>query len=280
MTQTGIELRQGGVLTLESAYDLGLLEKSDLNNRAIIISHDCDLQSSQEGHIEVILASMIKKADPSFCHAKHVRRLHLTYNKETELSVVFELDHDQEKKIHISREKFIQIASLDCSFNFSTEDKRILKQWLAARYGRPAFPDAFENRLRKNKRFEQKLADKLKPCEVYLVGIFFGLGEERSIELLDDTPYYLSVFLVYEGDKGPFAREAAEECALNIQELFYQIFDSPHNAKEIVLEDCFAVADTDFSLKDIRKTDQWRVHHLSLRETPHSNFLPIGETPS
>lgn len=26
--------------------------------------------------------------------------------------------------------------------------KRALKQWLAARYGRPAFPNAFEERLR------------------------------------------------------------------------------------------------------------------------------------
>ena len=68
-------------------------------------------------------------------------------------------------------------------------------------------------------------------------------------------------------------------CAANTQKLFYETFGSPSHATELILESCEAVADTLFSLADIRKVDQWRLEYISLRKNPQGDFLPVGETP-
>ncbi len=70
-----------------------------------------------------------------------------------------------------------------------------------------------------------------------------------------------------------------KNCAVNIQKLFHETFGTPSHATELILESCEAVADTLFSLADIRKVDQWRLEYISLRENPHGDFFPVGETP-
>lgn len=116
----------------------------------------------------------------------------------------------------------------------------------------------------------------MKPLNAYLIGLFFDLGEERFTELDLGNPYFLQIFIVYENVHGLIARQIAEDCALEIKELFARFFGTPDTATELVLENCFAVADINFSLADIRKSDQWRLDYISLRETPAAPYLSIG----
>ena len=179
----------------------------------------------------------------------------------------------------ISKKAFVQTAIRNPNLILSCEEKRILKQWLSARYGRPAFPNAFEARLKKYKNLEKKLSRILAPANSQLVGIFFDLGKERTMDLPLEQPYFLRISIVYDSIGGPAARKVAEECVANTQKLFYETFGSPSHATELILESCEAVADTHFSLADIRKVDQWRLEYVSLRENPHGDFLPVDETP-
>lgn len=150
----------------------------------------------------------------------------------------------------------------------TAEAKRVLKQWLAARYGRPAFPDAFEERLRKAVRgrtVERCLARILAPDARYIVGLFFDLGEQRSQEIAEGEPYALSLSIVYDAREGGHgARPAAERVASALRALFEEAYGTPDTATEIALDTCEALADTHMTLADLRRVDQWRLEHLSL----------------
>ncbi len=214
MISRDTEWRQGSAITQESFSTLCPAEKGQ-NTHAIVITHDCDLPNAKEELVEVILGSRITKADSNFTHARHPRRLHITYQiKNSSQFAVIELTHA--KRLCISKKEFFQIAVPNLNLILPPEEKRVLRQWLSARYGRPAFPNAFEARLKKDKNLEKKLSSILSPANSQLVGIFFDLGEERTIDLPPEQPYFLRISIVYDSIGGPAARKVAEECAANI----------------------------------------------------------------
>ncbi len=278
------EWRQGHLLTRESATALCLVAIGDRGRRVIVVTHDCDLAhgGDQEQFVEVIVGALVRNPDGNLSYAKNPRRLHLKFTGSGGASVILELRHVERTKIH--REKFDQYAVRDGSVTLSGEDKRTLKQWLAARYGRPAFPNAFETRLRKcanRLTVEQRIAKILEPEAEYLVGLFFDLAEQRREDLGDGRPYTLSISVVYDAiEGGPEARKAAERVATNLRRLFNAAFGTPDVATEIALDACEAVADTNITLADLRRIDQWRLEHISLRDESHGDFLPAGGTPA
>jgi hypothetical protein len=141
------EWRQGSVLTQSDAAMLGIHDADAHDLRVVVISHDCDLANDKEEQAELIVARLVDKVDGLAARARNVRRLHLTYATPQGNSICVELTHTARKLI--SRELFANAHQPDDGLKLSIDEKRALKQWLAARYGRPAFPDAFENRLRK-----------------------------------------------------------------------------------------------------------------------------------
>jgi hypothetical protein len=225
--------------------------------------------------VEVMLGSIIPKSDPSFAKARNIRRLHLNYNK-SQSSELISIELTQSERQFISKAQFTEVALLENKLILPHEEKRVLKLWLAARHGRPAFPNAFIHRLKKDK-CDRKLDDILKSVSIHLIGVFIDFGEERSIELPQDMPYCLRISIVYDGIGGPVAREAAEECSTKITALFHKTYGTPTNATELLLESCKAVADINFSIADLRKVDQWHTDYISLRETPPEALLAVGE---
>ncbi|MFW8194472.1 hypothetical protein ACOIDX_29300, partial [Klebsiella pneumoniae] len=79
-------------------------------------------------------------------------------------------------------------------------------------YGRPAFPNSFEERLRaydedKKVIFEKEVAEIIATKAEHLIGVFFDLGEERFDDLEEGIPYELSINVVYDATEGgPDAR--------------------------------------------------------------------------
>lgn len=113
------------------------------------------------------------------------------------------------------------------------------------------------------------------------MGLFFDLGEERAVELPDGEPYFLSISVAYDMEKGgQAAREAADKAATALAALFKAAYGTPDTAVEIALERCNAVADTEITLADLRRVDQWRLEYVSLREDPAGDFLAAGELPA
>lgn len=269
--------RQGDLLTREGAAALGLVAAVDEERRVIVITHDCDLRHDSELCVEVIVADMVVKEDPQLSYAKNPRRLHLAYEGINAAPLILELRHGDRRSV--PKGDFAKRAVKDHSLALPIDAKRVLKQWLAARYGRPAFPNEFEERLRKGK-VERKIAKILELDAKYLVGLFFDLGEQRGTEAVEGEPYALSVSVVYDANEGGAdARGAAERVAMQLRELFENTYGKPDVATEIALDACEAVADTYLTLADLRRVDQWRLEYISLRDGEQGDFLPVGEIP-
>lgn len=277
--------RQGDLLTCEAAAELGLIDATEERRYVIVITHDCDLHHVGESFIEVIVADLVIKEpgpDPQLSYARNPRRLHLAYEDADGVPLVLELRHIDRR--NVSKADFAAGAVKDNSVTLPGDAKRVLKQWLAARYGRPAFPDEFEKRLRKRsgkRSVEQRIARILETDAKYLVGLFFDLGEQRGAEVVEGEPYALSVSVVYDAIEGSSdARGSAERVAAQLRELFEQVYGKPDAAMEIALDTCEAVADTRLTLADLRRVDQWRLEYISLRDDDQGDFLPVGEMPA
>ena len=272
--------RQGFVLTLADALNLSLGTLMDPTKRAVVISHDCDLPKEAEEFVEVIVGTVVDSPDPMLIAARNPRRLHLRFKSAEGKDICLELRQADKRKV--ARSDFSRLEIGDPGFILSDDEKRALKQWLAARYGRPAFPNSFESRLRKScgkKSVEQHIAKCLEPDSLYFVGVFFNLNEARFLELPDGEPYSLSITLAYDAvEGGPRARKAAEAAVVNLSKLFLDAYGPSETANEIALEQCEAVADTVMTLADIRRVDHWRLEYISLRTEPIENFLATGET--
>lgn len=273
--------RQGDLLSPASAQALGLIDAADNGHWVVIITHDCDLPHDGEVVVEVIVAEQVPKPDPQFSHAKNPRRLHLSYEHTDAETLILELRHSGRREV--PKSDFADRAAKEADLMLSVEEKRALKQWLAARYGRPAFPNAFENRLRKRaggRTVEQRIGRILAPEAKHLVGLFFDLGDQRGEEIVEDEPYALSVSVIYDAvEGGGQARQSAERVAAQLRELFENAFGTPDTATEIALDACEAVADTYMTLADLRRVDQWRLEYISLRDDEQGEFLPVGEMP-
>ncbi len=276
--------RQGDLLTRETAAKLKALNSTvGEERRVVVITHDCDLPHDGETSVEVIVADVVSAPNPQFSYAKNPRKLHLGYEIAGGQSVVVELRHAERRVV--PRDEFEEHAARDDHASLPVDGKRALKQWLAARYGRPAFPNAFEDRLRKavsNKNsVERQIGKIIEPEARHLIGLFFDLGEQRSAEVSVGTPYALSISVVYDAIQGSAqARRSAENVASRLSELFEQAYGKPDVASEIALDACEAVADTAITLADLRRVDQWRLEYISLGDDDHGDFLPVGGTPA
>lgn len=271
--------RQGTVLSsghaLHSANSLGD------EKRLVVITHDCDLAG---GHprVEAIVARFVVEPDGNLTRARHPRTLHVEFERTGGVGQWMELAH--EHCVVISCAYVSDDAAIDDSFSLAAENKRILRRWLASRYGRPAFPSAFEDRLKSppmgGKSVGGRLDKIIKNVQDHLVGVFFDLGEDRDEELDAESPYGLVITLVYDTTKNaPEARESSRAAAERVKALFQRSFGEGGNAAGIDLESCDVVPDSEFSVLDLRRNDHWRVEYMSMGSDSSGNdILDVDET--
>ncbi|MDR2093863.1 MAG: hypothetical protein LBP58_11235 [Azoarcus sp.] len=87
--------------------------------------------------------------------------------------------------------------------------------------------------------------------------------------------------MVYDATEGGTqGRLSAERVASQLRELFDKTYDEPNVATEIALDACEAVADTHFTLSDLRRVDRWRFEYISLHGDDNGDFVPVGEAPA
>lgn len=273
--------RQGHVLKHEDAVSLQILQPHETNQKVVVITHDCDLQSNSDKNIELMFGPL-KKGSNRMKRAKHPRILDLCFESpQNPKENAIELRH--ERKIILPKDSF-NCQENDPVFTISTEEKQSLKQWLAAKYGRPAFPNSFEERLRafndgKHFIFEKEIAEIIGKNAEHLIGVFFDLGEERFNDLSEGIPYELTINVVYDATEGSSnARNATEKTCDKLRELFYSYYGDPKLGRSelIELNQCLAIADTHFPLYSLRRMDQWRVEYISLEDETYGDFISAG----
>ncbi|OFV96488.1 MAG: hypothetical protein A3F68_09810, partial [Acidobacteria bacterium RIFCSPLOWO2_12_FULL_54_10] len=194
--------RQGNVLTDEAAETLGLRHSENADNTfVVVVSHDCDLTAvaDKEPESEIIVGRRIDKLGGD-SYGKTARRLHIEYQTEVG-PVVLELRATGKQSI--SKPKLFATGPRQDMW-LDGQGIGILQRWLAARYHRAAFPEAFENRLRAanipgKRPFLKKIEDILADGGDHIRALLFDLDEGKNIEReTPDDLYQLGINVLYD----------------------------------------------------------------------------------
>jgi hypothetical protein len=264
--------RQGHLLTDEAATTLNL-KGSQPQAVVVVISHDCDLAAtpSKEPNVEVIRGRQIETPDGNFAHAKNARALHLPF-----------ICGNQKQWIELLATDKLAIGKADLAAFAPRPDLRldqaghsILQRWLAGRYRRAAFPDAFENRLKQN-GLQEKLIGILKPLGEHIVAVFFDVDNGQEAVRTDPSDTYaLRIYIAYATDPDPGrAQAAAEEVRDKIETAFRQrLFEPTQQWTDIELCECITISEESLTYRQSTLFKQWHLEYISLREDPPGLML-------
>lgn len=262
--------RQGHVLTAETVAALQLFPGEEpAHHLVVIVSHDCDLAQdpSSEPVVEVIVGHRVNSLDGNFTHGKNPRRLHLAA-VDSGAKICIELMATARRPIP-KQDLAGHLPSATVLLDPGA--RNVLQHWLAARYRRSAFPDAFDSYL-VEMGVGRRMAKILEPLGNHIVAVFFDVddGVDREHDNADD-PFTLSIDLLYSTETNPAAAEAAARTAADaIAAAFRErCFDMATNKwRGIELVACTPVSDEALTYAMSLKLKRWNADHISLRAEP------------
>jgi hypothetical protein len=266
--------RQGDVLTHQAASELDLLPP-ELDDQCfvVVVSHDCDLTAvvEKEPDAEIIVGKRIDRLGAD-SFGKTARRLHIEYQSE-DGPIALELMATSKRAIP---KPALFATNPRQDIRLDGRGTGILQRWLASRYHRAAFPEAFEDRLRAvvlpGKR------DFLKRIEIILAtggdhirALLFDLDEGKVIERKGaEDVYQLGIIVLYDSTMDePTAAGAAAKAAEDLEELFATAFDLGDGGwKNLCLLYCDPMSDSAITVAQRETLKQWRLEHMSLQVDP------------
>jgi hypothetical protein len=272
---------QGDVLADEAAKLLGLQHPDKPDATFVVtISHDCDLTAAvdKEPLSEIIVGRRIDKmGGDSF--GKTARRLHIEY--QTKSGPVF-LELMAPSKQVVNKSELLTTTPRKDMW-LDGYGLRILQRWLAARYSRAAFPEAFEDRLRAAvipgkrdflKKIEHILSDGGDHIRALLFDLDGGIDIERKTP---DDLYQLGIVVLYDSIRDELtAAAAATTAARSLESLFEAAFYSPSSAwLNIQLQYCDPVSDSAITVAQSEALKQWRLEHMSLQDDPPQPMISV-----
>jgi hypothetical protein len=226
--------RQGDLVAREKVEELNkasvdrrLDESPEM--RLIVLSQDCDIvrDPKDEPFIELIAAQPILQKKHSTW--QNPRLLHISY-----AGLLLEVNiHDRfrVKKIalagHQPDEKMIP----------SQDERGILRQWVASRYIRPAFPDEFNRRIQpQKKRLEKLLTTETGRAisRIYISG--------ANDEIMSEETYTIKIIPTYP--------ETLPDMVSKLEEDLDNLFADCH---KVVVEDIHSLSENDVTLSILRK---------------------------
>jgi hypothetical protein len=253
--------RQGDIFVLRDG------EADDVTG--IVASHDCDVCATNdvEPSVEFLPVCLIPDVGGQFSFAKSPRKLHCrTLTDDGEPGAVEMQIRDRDA---VDKLRFLQFAS-PMGINLFDDDRVVFRNWLAARYARSAFPNAFEDRLAAKVR---KKVDRLSEKSGALIrGIYFDLDDGQMLERELDDVYMLRIHVVYdtETDEDGEASDFADELGKAFKAAFYD--DESHEWHEVAVLSCEATSSWEFPLALANAMKPWRVDHRSYQALPTATF--------
>ena len=255
--------RQGAVLPTELHRSLIPCHRNSTqpegDGLAIVIGQDCDVNCPSletEPYVEVLWATPISGVDGNLTHGKNPRRLHF----KAEKSEQFQAYETQVRwRFELPREQILE-KSPDRQIRLEEGVGALLSKWVAKRYTRAAFPDAFNKRYRPN---QKKIRALLKKSEELLSGIYILMETD---EKPDDLSYKIvlratmldSVFSIAAN------KEAAEKCIAGLAQVL-------NSSSGISVEEYDIVAEQEFSLTDVARFKRWDFDDLSFSDSEKSS---------
>ena len=163
-------------------------EPGESTVRLVAVTQDCDLAQEPdiEPFVEFIVCRETEAVGPLYRYGRNPRLLHLqTAGEDEEPGPWLRVSiHD---RFRVDKETLIGIE-IDQEIRLEPDDARLLSRWIAKRYTRPAFPDAFNARL---DAVDGRLERLYKSREGEIVtGVFLDVADD---EIVDDVPYEIAV---------------------------------------------------------------------------------------
>lgn len=266
--------RQGHLLNEDAIDALLLRDPTDPELPLVIVAtHDCDLAQTPEAEprVEVIIGRRIADADGNCTHAKNARKLHLEFAGELPFWAEFEAT----AKVALNKEKLNEFVPHPTA-HLLPENRASFQLWLASRYRRSAFADAFEHRLTRETKLAEKISKAVKPHGALIAGVFFDVDEGREITRHDaDDPYVLDIILLHAAEPDFLAAERAAQAAANAITAAFRkkCFNPTATWRHIELRACEAVSETVLTYHQFKQLKRWRLEHLSLAADPPQPVL-------
>lgn len=236
---------------------------------AIIATHDCSISGmliEKEPYLEVMFAKIIEKPEGNLTLGKNPRRLHVQMENNK---------NSQWIEINICHREFLPKAAFDgqkkiAEYSFSEENKGLIRRWLAARYQAPAYPNAYEARLKINKndqRIEKILARVGKNA---IDGLFMILSPDKE-ELENDQPYELELMLLVKSDISDEEMRQIEQIRNDLVKILrgirgngiHLVGDNETLTEEQVRSLIPIRLDSEITVSEYRQYDKMRLDYLS-----------------
>lgn len=252
--------RQGSVireLDLSTIKSLAKIGDADATI-VILVSQSCDIANNkikEEPFVEALVCNIINKLDGNFTNNKNPRKHHTQLLRKTSDSEVLSplfIESLAFRKIQIPKPFFVN-KTPDEDTRIEEEQLNHLKNWLSARYTRPALPTEFNNRVdaidEKDKRKQ-----KAKKLNKHLSGLYVEI--EPDSEIRDDENYSINLLGLlsasFEGDI-----KEAKSSVEGIAEIFKK---AGMEVKSAVLKE------DQLSITDFRRFKRLYYDDLSLKE--------------
>jgi len=225
------------------------------NQLLVVVSHDCDATNPSfdvEPEVELLRATILPRsqAEGAYFWGKNPRTYHLEDNSSG-TTVVWQFSvHD---RIRVPRRLLLGHAP-DSTRVLDPQNIRRLALWLARRYVRAAFPDAFVARIRPA---VDRLRTRLKREGSLLTAIYILVADE---ELPDSVPYEPIIWAsVRVEDYSDAARRA------RTQELLDKVEAAVQDCDGIEVKHSLLVSEAELSLDDLRRLKRWDFDDLTIR---------------
>lgn len=256
--------RQGDLLVPDSAVALGVIDSAQRDtHRALVVSHSCDIASGAEVEptIELLIGIVVREDEATSQNGHSIRKLHLCAKGA---STVEWVQYCIAQRREVSKADLLQHEPW-AERRHTSEHRAVLRRWLAQRYARCEFPDAFIKWL-KDSGVDSRFENLGKRHSAHLIGIYFDFDDDTERTDPDD-PYALGVNLVYEADNAENAA-AAEEARVHLEALFTKRCRPNNEWRWIELTYCDALSEDVFTLRAARTFRRWRFEHRSVGGEP------------
>lgn len=254
--------RQGSVLPAELAERVAAPRFADwsTDDRAILLSQDCDVVHPSydvEPDVELIRATVSTAKNAIICHGRNPRRLQL----ETAVGELLDLSvHDR----WVVKRCELESHSPDPLLCVEDNSLQVLVEWIAKRYTRPAFPDAFNDRVR---NATKKVENALKKSGSHVTGIFLAILPKGECSADENYQVALRVTATTE----TLAVQAVE---LELTRTTQQIAGALGACDGIEVVDHALVSEGLFSLAELRFFRRWDWDYRSHSGEPGGKIAP------
>ena len=263
---------QGQILPPEAALAFQLVAGEEAASQfPIVITHDCDLAAAVEKEpvVELLIGRLISKLGAA-TNAKVARRLELALQSHAGPRALALLAPD---KRAVPKTALFKYAPREDLW-LARQDRIILQRWLAARYRRAAFPEAFETRLRTKidrRTLVEHIEAILDEGGEWIRCLLFELdaGDLREREGSGDV-YRLGITVLYASvPDEPKAYAAASAAADALERIFARAFERQGGVRESIdLRYCDPISDAALTVQQREQLTEWRLEYLSLAADP------------